>query len=234
MPFIPQAKGFFPRTPSLVQPDQLAGLAAWYKEDGHVELTTPGVAYQWIDASGNGRHFYQPLTIFRPAIVPGALNGLDAVQGDGVDDFMSLVAPLALTDFTVFVVAKQDALTTAGAVAYLLGNAGSRGIWSDADNINAGPGAYQTTFRAAAAGYRSDDYRVALLKNAKIFINGAEVSYLGGSSDVDAFTLELLFCTGAVSFAGVTLCEMAVYSRQLTDVECAQLATYAASKWGPF
>ena len=49
-----------------------------------------GAVSQWADKSGNSRHATQGTSSARPTVAPAALNGLNVLTFDGINDFLSL------------------------------------------------------------------------------------------------------------------------------------------------
>ncbi|MCX8036904.1 MAG: fibronectin type III domain-containing protein [Candidatus Sumerlaeia bacterium] len=84
------------------------GLAVWLKADAGVTVTGTSVT-RWADQSGNSRDASQTLnTLFQPALVPNAINGLPAVHFDGINDYLSFVLPVNnLSSMTICMVAAN-------------------------------------------------------------------------------------------------------------------------------
>lgn len=61
------------------------GLSLWLRGEDAVDAGG-GVVASWPDSSGSGNDASQANPAFQPTIVPGAVNGVDAVRFDGVDD----------------------------------------------------------------------------------------------------------------------------------------------------
>ena len=55
-----------------------------------ITLTSSAVS-QWSDKSGNNRHSTQSVSDSRPIVATAALNSLDGIQFDGVNDFLEIV-----------------------------------------------------------------------------------------------------------------------------------------------
>ncbi|MEQ2008117.1 MAG: hypothetical protein ABMA26_15070 [Limisphaerales bacterium] len=92
MPFIPQAKGFFPhRIPGAWTPLQLAGLRLWLdsSDAATVHLSGPLVT-QWDDKSGQANHASQAAATSRPVYSGGLLG----ILFDGINDFLEFADSL--------------------------------------------------------------------------------------------------------------------------------------------
>lgn len=109
MPFIPHAKGFFPRRPEAAAgwlPSDLAGLSFWVDSNTYVEDVTPGVVYRWNDLA-LGNHLLQAITASRPAVVANEPVN-PAIQFDGVDDWMRQAVPSGINQpMSIFARLKQ-------------------------------------------------------------------------------------------------------------------------------
>ncbi len=100
-------------------PDQIPGLAAWFKASDVVTNDTASVRKsgaalylrRWNDGRGNGQAFNQTLTSQQPLFTPASANGLlpATVRFDGNDDGMLLGAPLGTNDFSIVFVARGRA-----------------------------------------------------------------------------------------------------------------------------
>jgi len=102
----------FGSSSAIRQPDQITGLQAWYKADVGITIAT-GVS-NWADKSGNARDVAQGTAANQPTFVSSAVNGLPAVQFDGVNDFLVSGAFTTAQPLHAFHVAKQLATVTNG------------------------------------------------------------------------------------------------------------------------
>jgi len=77
-----------------------------YRVDASLEVTRSGVDVSgWGDQSDGNRDASQGTGSLQPDFVSGAVNGLPAIKGDSVDDFMALSSSLIINnDFAVFAV----------------------------------------------------------------------------------------------------------------------------------
>jgi hypothetical protein len=77
--------------------------------DSSTVTTVSGAVSQWNDKSGNARHVAQSNSTLRPAIATTAQNGLNGIQFDGVNDFLTSSSAFPITgnpSFSVFSVHK--------------------------------------------------------------------------------------------------------------------------------
>ena len=82
----------------------------WLKADEGVEVKGSSVSL-WKDLSGNGTDALQEKSASQPTLEKNAVNGLPAVNFDGIDDFMTFTLPIdGLTGMTIILVsaATQD------------------------------------------------------------------------------------------------------------------------------
>lgn len=75
-------------------------VVAWYSDTG----SDPSI---WPDLSGNGNDATQATMSKQPAIVPGALNGLQVRSFDGVDDLLLLASEITTVASTSLFVADM-------------------------------------------------------------------------------------------------------------------------------
>jgi hypothetical protein len=86
------------------------GLKLWLEADAGITLSGSNVS-AWADQSGSGANAAQTVDANQPVLMANSINGLPAVDFDGVDDFMTFTLPINdLTGMTIFVVsaATQD------------------------------------------------------------------------------------------------------------------------------
>ena len=85
-----------------------AGLQLWLKADAEVDALN-GTVSGWHDQSGNGNDAIQTNTSRRPLLVANALNGKPVLSFDGVNDKLGLTGSTPMTQFTLFMVVKNNA-----------------------------------------------------------------------------------------------------------------------------
>ncbi|MBW2523552.1 MAG: hypothetical protein JRI23_05230 [Deltaproteobacteria bacterium] len=102
-------------------PSQLSGLNLWLEASTCV-FTNGSHVTTWFDLSGNGNHATQNVSDERPVLTPSAINGLPAVDFDGVDD------SLVIADHPTLDPQLDSYLCVA--VGQFLSGSGSFGVWS--------------------------------------------------------------------------------------------------------
>ena len=86
------------------------------------------VATYLTDFSGNGNHFTQTTTAYKPTIVPNGKNSKTVLRFDGTNDFMRTIAGVDAFKFmqnsgsTTFIVHKPWTTANPNSVSYLLDN----------------------------------------------------------------------------------------------------------------
>lgn len=96
-------------------PSALPSLALWLRSDqgvfadsGKTTLAGNGDPVAcWADQSGSGRDTTQTTSARRPVLVNRAVNGNPAIAFDGIDDYLDVSAPIAVTDHSIFVVIQM-------------------------------------------------------------------------------------------------------------------------------
>ena len=88
-----------------ITPSDITGLLVWF--DGTTGVTTTGSAVtNWNDQSGNNNDAIPPATANRPTQITAGLNGLDTVDFDGTDDYLSLNSVVNPTAGTIFALVR--------------------------------------------------------------------------------------------------------------------------------
>jgi hypothetical protein len=91
---------------SVLDPNEITGLARWFKADAITGKNDGDSVSQWDDSSGNAGHATQGTGANQPTYQTNELNGLPVLRFDGTNDFLGLSA-ISSSAQTVFVVAKQ-------------------------------------------------------------------------------------------------------------------------------
>ena len=87
----------------------MSGLVAWYDASQITGKADSDAVSSWADSSGNGHTASQATGSKQPLYKTNILNGFPVLRFDGIDDFMSVSSMGALTNHSVFVVAKDSA-----------------------------------------------------------------------------------------------------------------------------
>lgn len=156
--------------PSMIQ------TALWLDAaDAGTVTTVSGAVSQWNDKSGNGRNATQPQIDQRPALTSAALNGLNVVAFDGLDDWLTA--------------------GTAANWAFLHGTGGSEvialwkvGTTSDPDTLYALYNTNNGTVNNTGSYIVYDDRSLVPRNNSVVYVGapagGSMNFYLSGTSDV--------------------------------------------------
>jgi hypothetical protein len=195
-----------------------------------------GAVSQWSDESGKNNHFTQSSMSAQPVLVASGLNGLPAVDFDGVDDKlvgpkMSLVLPAG--DKTVFAVVTIDKFSDGGGI---LADAGGyfyvQTKPAPANRINAvnwGMG------DSASVDVPAPSVLVEVWhdgNNLRTRINGgAEVSKASGATGTVSNLLEMGGGGSGTIKLDFKLSEVVAYSRALQPNESQLVTTYLKTKY---
>jgi len=235
-------------------PSLISGMIARYDAtniDGSNNSTfTDGEAVsQWNDISGNNEHLVQATGSRQPLFRLTGLRGLQTVQFDGSNDFLSSNSTLSLGNFTAFIVMSTS--STGDRIIYEFGT-----TYTDAGNFylltgtNASinkVGAAHPTNASAKDVYVSwaNKFGTAVITHTSggthathlVYVNGVEqkttnrVSNNPGST-VYAKTLYVGARTGAVAPMAGKISELIIYNSSLTRNQMAAVEGYLAVKWG--
>lgn len=96
-------------------PTDIAGCQLWLDGADASTISIGTGVSQWNDKSGNARHATQSVAASQPAYITAAVNGLNAVNFDGSNDFLDNDNMPLLTAKTVYLVSKSDT-TTGGTI----------------------------------------------------------------------------------------------------------------------
>lgn len=192
-------------------PSDIAGLKLWLKADAITGLADGASVATWADSSGNGNDATQSTAGSQPLYKTGSVNGLPVVRFDGADDWMSTPSIAAITDWTVFVVAK-NALTTN---AFFLSAGGDTN--SLITDFTAGKWEYFDTPRTVIGNTSTTLFQV--ITSA---VGGSVVGawYIGRPS------------SGLVVLWGGDIAEIVAYNSLLSAGQITQVQGYLAAKYG--
>lgn len=98
------------KLPQLWLPSQIT-TAAWYDASDKSTITeTSGSVSQWNDKSGNSRHAIQGTGSLQPKTGIATISGLNAIDFDGIDDYLQHGTPLDFAD-GITIVSVYQAVT---------------------------------------------------------------------------------------------------------------------------
>lgn len=86
----------------------VAGLQMWLKSDAGVD-TLNGKVSRWHDQSGKGNDAIQANTSRQPLFVDSVLNQKPILRFDGIDDKLGFTGTTPMSQFTLFMVVKNNA-----------------------------------------------------------------------------------------------------------------------------
>lgn len=202
----------------------------WLDASDESTITTDVGVSVWADKSGNGYDVTQATGANQPATGTRTINGLNVLDFDGSNDYLTNTAITTTQPNSIFAVAQFDVTSS---YRFLLDGITSRQIlynYNGEANINAGTEVQSTsTPVSGAASIWSGTFDGA---SSDLRINGvSEVSGNAGTNgltDLAVGTLHTLnnfFLNGAV--AEVIIIDSALSAQQISDTE-----TYLADKWG--
>lgn len=221
-------------------PLSIPDLAAWYDaaDTGSITAVSNAVS-QWNDKSGNARHGTQGTATFRPSTGVVTVNGLNAVNFDGGDDFINLPSGLhtlpngANTVFTVYQSTNSGDATqriwtgTSGTDRWALQLTTTQlAFFNRNDTLNALTlnATRDTTTRCAIT--RRDGTSMQLRRDG----GAGTSSALALNTTLTSLTLSGNNTSG-VRYSG-RMCEVLMWARGLTTAEMNQVGLYLSAKWG--
>jgi hypothetical protein len=201
---------------------------------------------QWNDVSGNARHATQGTSTNRPKSGTRTINGINAIDFDGTNDFLinnGISASYTGTNkpFTIFQVSQLDTTT------------GSQTSWGIASSTTSPPrifpsnatlfirnnantqigaeitGAYNTN--AQFLTYRSSGTNITGFLNKTLTVTQ---SYSLGAISLNNSHIGAFRSSGfpdGVQFWNGLIGEMIYYNRELTALEVSQVHDYLSAKW---
>lgn len=186
----------------------------------------------WKDKSGKGRHLLQATSGLRPTLRTGVQNGLNAVRGDGVDDYLRYSGAVASQPCSVFCVLNDRGDSSFGIVS----NTGAVRCISYFRSGVEGLALYAGSANVGSAGFvpgssrRLYEFRVNG-SSSKVFVDDIQIGSTGNPGSGSYNNGVTLFSLDDLGYpAAVDICEVVVCS---TDVpsERATLIAYLKTKW---
>lgn len=231
-----------------VSPDKIPNLELWLKADEGITFNGSDVS-AWADQSGNGRNATQATASRQPLYVASVINGLPAVQFDGVDTtgtFMSVdLTFLASSSMSIYAVIRRSSAKNSN---FFLGS-GVTPIGANT-SINCGwnvDAIYNFAFlsndllltvppfTSAIPNLAVNRFSVANGKSAQIIRSGVEAS----DTEPGQTTALVSSVSGRIGrgfddiqtyFAG-DISELIIYSRFVSTTENDQVQAYSAKKY---
>lgn len=219
-------------------PTDIANLALWLDASDASTITQAGgLVSQWNDKSGNARNATQAIGANQPVTGTRTIGGLNAIDFDGLTDFMTLASALDRTNgYTFFSVsAFDDTLTTksliGGAAAgcfVVRANStenvqvvrqGQAVLLTGATALTAGTG-YILTAQSSVAG---NSIRLNGVSDGS---NATDSAYTTNSGIIGAEN------NGLANMMDGPIGSLMVWTRILTIAERNLVGNYLAAKWG--
>lgn len=226
---------------------------------GSLPAADGGVA-RWVDKSANAHAFTQGTLNNRPLRKTNSQNGRDGILFDGSNDSLYKAANVFDAGVTYAVVAKLTSSTARSPVADI-GNYASRSLIIEANTFstvgsrwglysasgvtsNATFDSNQSTSTSAAIVVFAADMTSGndITTNSDYRVNGvsATLTRRNGSANTSGdYTANSGTMIGSYNnrgspafvYAGMTLYEMLVFDRRLSEAECRALERYFAARW---
>jgi hypothetical protein len=228
-------------------PDDIAGLALWLKSDAGLFQdagTTPATASndpmgRWADQSGNGRHFNQTTSGFKPLLQLNVVNSRPVIRFDGTDDLLNGPTFAALTEGEVFIVVKIDTDPpglSAQCGLWDFGSAGLAGVFPFTDGVIYeawGTDTRKTTVDPTPA---LTSFRLYNVRSA----SGAFSTHLDGTQlfttaiNTPGFTTTTRIGRGSAvdNFLDGDIAEVIIYNAVLAAGNRTSIHTYIANRYG--
>lgn len=214
------------------RPTDIANLAAWYRADQGVTIST-GVS-QWNDLSGNGRHLTQATGANQPTFgATAGPNSTPALTFDGSNDSLGVTFTAISQPVHVFGILRTVSLGTSNGGLISGGAVGERPLVVGTPNTNT-----FTYFGGTGISYAHTDTTNHFLW--EVVCNGASSSVIrgntaAGTGSIGTTTLSgvsLGLLVGNGSYGAMVLSEVAVYSAQISGANLTNLRAYFASRYG--
>ena len=209
-------------------PNDLTNLIRWY--DGDTSVVTGSGVSQLTDKTGGTNHATQSTDSARPPLVSNDINGHSVIKGDGTADFLSMPTTGAMTNFTLFVVAKA-----AASDGWYLGNSSGASQYVKAGGntimrLNTGSN-YNFTVSLSTA------YHIVEIKHdrtnspypIKCWIDGA-ASSSNPINAADTVTFDQILKSGT-SFGNKEIAEIIIYNDCKSDADSLKVCNYLKSKY---
>ncbi|GAC1467449.1 MAG: hypothetical protein NVSMB9_09070 [Isosphaeraceae bacterium] len=226
------------------EPTILPGLSLWLRADvgvyADLSKTTPATNGNavaiWADQSGNGRDTSQATVSARPLLRATGYGGSPALQFDGISQtLLTSVLPQASTVYTFCVALQVNDTSGSRCLVYngALGGSGGYGLYVKSPNRVVAHQGYSLFSDGPATLDRELWSATMQTSTLSVYVNGrsqfttatAGVIAPAGSS----FTLGSFL--GNTEYAAVTIAEVLLWSRVLSDVDRRQVETYLNTRY---
>jgi|GEM_PF-1666807 len=233
-------------------PGEIADLGVWLAGDLSPRTMNGSDVSQWDDLSGNGNHATQVTGSAQPSL--GAVAGLPALVFDGVSEYMTVASDASFEnprELTVFLVQHSDTPGTWGHVLNQDGGSPNEGwrvqAFSTTNDevypaIRTSAGS-QELQRVTSVFYSAPTIYDMRLDNGSfkshrirsgVTVNEATDSYDEGTDGFRAnkpLQIAAPNPPGAGAYGALTIAEILIYARALTDTEIVSVQNYLKSKY---
>lgn len=217
---------------SAFSPSDISGLTLWLVADNIAGSDGDPVSTWTASAGPNAT---QGSSANRPTLQVAEINGHNAVQFDGVNDYLTGTVLAVNSPNTLFVVYKHSSIGS-DQVIFQNGSGNGWGIYDDISNVRQW---FSRTITAYSAGSATTSWenRCHTLDSGNLngYINGSSVQSVSGIttpvSPTTSYVLGTLDSGGIGLFFAGFIAEVIVYDHAVTSGERAQLDTYLDNKY---
>jgi hypothetical protein len=225
-------------------PTDLSGITLWLKADAGVTLSGSNVT-AWADQSGNGNNASSSEGS-RPTFVSNVLNSKPVLRFDGAGQQMALTSSIGETEYSIFIVCKNNDNTNGSMLLWTteedygryIGVITDVGFYADARNkfilseADAGGGGEGSIIAWSSASANNDFFIGTATQNGggKAYLNG-----YGGTDSLGTFgggnTFDLIGGYGFGYELDGDVAEIISYNRAVTGTERQQVEAYLNTKY---
>jgi hypothetical protein len=240
-------------------PLSVSGLLAWYdlsdssllatSNNGTGAVTNGSTVGYAADKSGNGWHLTQGTANNRPTW-NGSANGRTVLTFDGTNDVLSSSSLWPLTGdpaTTLFAVHARAVTTSGQPLSWGTRTGGNINITDDSvARIGVGLGGGTTMFTTPSSAVNTPQL-FSMIRQSKPastttsarptypftgYRNGANINLNTATAVVAAGPLNIGLTVGGPSYHNGIICEVLIYSRDLTETEHRNVVLWLGSRWG--
>jgi hypothetical protein len=192
---------------------------------------------EWRDSSGNLNHFTQPTGGNQPLYVANGINGQNGIQWENATtQWLGRAFGTTYTQpIEIFIVWNLDVNSTV-TVPYVFdrNTTGDRfSLFWNAGNIRVGSPTQATAYAKARPFGLINNQITFNTTNTKVYENGILRNTLStGTGVFSTLRLGHLGATDATTRFSGFICEVVIYSRELTSTERLKVNTYLNNKYG--